>query len=176
MMPSPQRAKGNSWEREIALMLSETYGTNFMRSPGSGAYIGGTNSHRKQILSEGQVRSFKGDIIPGTGFERLNIECKSYRDFSFHQILSGTTNKQLDSWIEQSMEVADPGDFTVLFMKFTRQGTYIATTAQQTLKLPPHGTHYKSQRHGTWFFSDLKTFMELNQDVIRELSRPSQNN
>lgn len=175
-MPSPQKQKGNSWEREVAQYLSELWGENFMRAPGSGAYIGGINTHRKQILSEGQIRTFKGDIIPGPGFSMLNIECKSYKDFAFHQILSGTTNKQLESWIEQAMEVADTGDFTVLFMKFTRQGTYIATPAQETLNLPPHGTHYKSQRYGTWFFSDLKTFMELNKDIIKELSRPSQNN
>lgn len=175
-MPSPQKQKGNSWEREVAQYLSEIYGSPFMRAPGSGAYIGGTNTHRKQIMSEGQIRTFKGDIIPGTGFELLNIECKSYKDFAFHQILSGTTNKQLETWIEQAMEVADTGDFTVLFMKFSRQGTYIATPAQKTLKLPPHGTYYNTQRHGTWFFSDLKTFMELNKDIIKELSRPSQNN
>ena len=176
MMPSKQRAKGNSWERDVSQYLSEIYGSHFMRAPGSGAYIGGTNTHRKQILSEGQIRTFKGDIIPGPEFSMLNIECKSYRDFAFHQLLSGTTNKQLESWIEQAMEVADQGDFTVLFMKFTRQGTYIATPAQKTLILPPHGTQYKSQRYGTWFFSDLKTFMELNKDIIKELSRPSQNN
>lgn len=175
-MPSPQKQKGNSWEREVAQYLSEIYGSPFMRAPGSGAYIGGTNTHRKQIMSEGQIRTFKGDIIPGTGFELLNIECKSYKDFAFHQILSGTTNKQLETWIEQAMEVADTGDFTVLFMKFSRQGTYIATPAQKTLKLPPHGTYYNTQRHGTWFFSDLKTFMELNKDIIKELSRPSQTN
>lgn len=175
-MPSPQKQKGNSWEREVSQILSAIYGVNFMRAPGSGAFIGGTNSHRKQILSEGQIRTFKGDIIPGSGFELLNIECKSYKDFAFHQILSGTTNKQLEIWIEQAMEVADTSDFTVLFMKFSRQGTYIATPAQETLLLPPHGTHYNTQRHGTWFFSDLKTFMELNKNIIMELSRPSQTN
>jgi hypothetical protein len=76
----------------------------------------------------------------------------------------------LENWIEQSVGVADEGDLTVLFIKITHHGTFIATPAQEKLTLPPHGTHYKSQHHGTWFFSDLKTFFEINKQSIRELS------
>ena len=42
-MPSPQKAKGSGFEREIAKYLSEKYGESFIRAPGSGAYIGGKN-------------------------------------------------------------------------------------------------------------------------------------
>ena len=169
-MPSPQKAKGSKFEREIAEFLTETYGENFMRVPNSGAYVGGINVHRKQVMSEGQVRSFKGDIIPGPSYSRFNIECKSYKDFAFNQVLSGQTNKQLENWIEQAMEVADEGDFTVLFMKFNRQGTFIATKANPLLVLPYHGTQYCSINYGMWYFSELNSFFKLNKNNIQTLT------
>ena len=57
-MPSPQKQKGSSWEREVARYLSEIYQEGFIRAPGSGAYVGGKNKQRTQILHEGQIRSF----------------------------------------------------------------------------------------------------------------------
>ena len=75
-MPSPQKAKGSGYEREIAKYLSDTYGESFIRAPGSGAYVGGKNQTRKEILHEGQIRSLKGDVVPGQSFKRMNIECK----------------------------------------------------------------------------------------------------
>ena len=72
-MPSKSKNKGNTWERDVAGFLSKLYATSFIRVPGSGAYIGGANTHRKQFLHEGQIRSFKGDIVPGEGFTRKNL-------------------------------------------------------------------------------------------------------
>ena len=40
-MTSPQKAKGGSFEREIAQMLSTVFGESFIRAPSSGAYVGG---------------------------------------------------------------------------------------------------------------------------------------
>ena len=40
-MPSPQKQKGSSFEREVAQYLSKLYGESFIRAPGSGAYVGG---------------------------------------------------------------------------------------------------------------------------------------
>ena len=73
-MPSPQKAKGSGFQREIAKYLSEKYGESFIRAPGSGAYVGGKNQARTQFLHEGQIRSFKGDIVPGETFSKLNVE------------------------------------------------------------------------------------------------------
>jgi len=70
-MPSPQKAKGSGYEREVAKFLSETYGESFIRAPGSGAYVGGKNQARTEFLHEGQIRSFKGDIVPGQSFTKI---------------------------------------------------------------------------------------------------------
>jgi len=63
-MPSKSKIKGSAFEREMAKFLSEKYDESFVRVPNSGAYIGGKNQKRTDVLSEGQIRAFKGDIIP----------------------------------------------------------------------------------------------------------------
>ena len=169
-MPSASKAKGNSFERHIADFLTKLYGEKFIRAPGSGAYVGGKNTHRKQLLHEGQIRNFKGDIVPGQSFPRLNAECKSYKEFPFHQLFSGTVNL-MESWIDQCMDVADQGDFNIVFMKFNRKGTYVAVQAQ-----PNHTTliftrhfNYASKQHGHWFIMDHDLFWELNADAVKAL-------
>ena len=171
-MPSPQKTKGSSWEREIADFLTKTYGEKFMRSPGSGAYVGGTNIFRKQQMQESTIRVFKGDIIPGESFPRLNVECKSYKDFAFHQLLQGNTVKQLEDWIDQCMTAADINDLSIMFMKFSRKGSYIATPARPLFLSPPTSIQYQSKNHGVWIFAELNSFFDLNQQYIKIFSQP----
>ena len=169
-MPSPSKAKGNSFERQVADFLTNIYGEKFIRAPGSGAYVGGKNTHRKQLLHEGQIRNFKGDIVPGQSFPRFNGECKSYKDFPFHQLFQGSC-KILDGWIEQCMDVADEGDFNILFMKFNRKGTYVAVQAQPnhtSLYFTRH-FNYATAKHGHWLFMDYDLFWELNADSVKLL-------
>lgn len=169
-MTSPSKAKGNSFERQIADFLTKLYGEKFIRAPGSGAYVGGKNSHRKQVLHEGQIRNFKGDIVPGESFPRLNAECKNYKDFPFHQLFSGSV-KILESWIDQCMDVADEGDFNIIFMKFNRKGRYVAVQAQpnHSKLLFTRHFNYASAHHGHWFIMEHDLFWELNSDQVRNL-------
>ena len=74
-MPSKSKAKGSSYERDLAKFLSEKYNGSFVRVPNSGAYIGGSNFHRATNLSEGQVRGFKGDIIPPDNWNYISFKC-----------------------------------------------------------------------------------------------------
>ena len=183
-MPSPQKNKGSSWERDVAKYLSGLYGETFIRAPGSGAYVGGSNSKRKEVLHEGQIRSFKGDIVPGQSFPRLNAECKSYSDLPFHQLFAGSV-KQLDGWIEQCLDAGDPGDANIIFMKFNRKGKYIlfqinaADTTSETitqditdttsnLKFINHFI-YNSPEQGTWVLMDQDKFFELNAAQFKTL-------
>lgn len=171
-MTSPSKAKGNSFERYVADFLTNLYGEKFIRAPGSGAYVGGKNTHRKQLLHEGQIRNFKGDIVPGQSFPKFNAECKSYKDFPFHQLFQGSC-KILDGWIDQCMDVADEGDFNIIFMKFNRKGTYVAIQAQ-----PNHSSlfftrqfNYATGKHGHWFIMDYDLFWELNADAVAQLCK-----
>ena len=169
-MPSPSKAKGNSFERQTADFLTNLYGEKFIRAPGSGAYVGGKNTHRKEVLHEGQIRSFKGDIVPGQSFSKMNAECKSYKEFPFHQLFSGEV-KLLESWIDQCMDVADEGDFNIIFMKFNRKGTYVAIQAQpnQTDLFFTRHFNYASKKHSHWFIMDHDLFFELNAETVKAL-------
>jgi hypothetical protein len=164
-MTSPQKAKGSGFEREVAKFLSELYGESFIRAPGSGAYIGGKNQSRTQVLHEGQIRSFKGDIVPGESFSKMNIECKFYADFPFHLLLSGEC-KIIDSWIEQLLDVEDDGDLNMLIMKFNRIGRYIAVQPKLTWTID-NLFFYASEKHGDWVITEFDSFFKLNKELVR---------
>jgi len=166
-MPSPSKNKGNSWEREVAADLTKLYNEHFMRAPGSGSYVGGSNSHRKQFLHEGQIRSFKGDIIPGQSFPKMNAECKNYGSFQFHQLFNGEV-KQLETWLEQLMTAADDGDFNILICKITRTLKFVAVQDLSDLVFQniPYMV-YKSKNHGSWFICEYNKFWEHNANQVK---------
>ena len=167
-MPSPQKQKGSSFEREVAVFLSGLYNESFIRAPGSGAYVGGKNQVRTQILHEGQIRSFKGDIVPGQSFPKFNAECKSYADFPFHLVLAGEC-KVLDGWLQQMMDVADPDDFNILFMKFNRKGRFVVVQSKHTW-ITDQFMYYTSSKLGDWLVIDFDHFFKLNKDLVKKYS------
>lgn len=170
-MPSPSKNKGSGFEREVAKFLSETYGESFIRAPGSGAYTGGSNSHRRTVLHENQVRSFKGDIIPGESFPLLNCECKFYGDFGFHQLFTGSA--VLASWLQQLMDAADDGDVNILFMKFNRKGRYVAVQASLPWDHSVSYMTYRDDKHGDWMIYSFEKFFEHNTSILKSLSKLS---
>ena len=167
-MTSPQKAKGSGFEREIAKYLSEKYSESFIRAPGSGAYVGGKNQIRKEVLHEGQIRSFKGDVVPGQSFKRMNIECKFYADFPFHLLLTGDC-KVIDAWIDQLMDVADEHDVNLLFMKFNRKGRYVAVQSKLTW-VSDNFVYYTSKKHGDWTIFEFDSFFALNTELLKTYS------
>ena len=171
-MPSPSKNKGSSFEREVAKFLSDLYGESFIRAPGSGAYIGGKNQSRTQVLHEGQIRSFKGDIVPGQSFPKFNAECKSYADFPFHQLYTGDC-KVLDGWIEQMMDVAEEGDLNILFMKFNRKGKFVVVQSDKKTWVTDQFTYYTSKAHGDWLLIDFNHFFKHNKDLLKIYSSSS---
>ena len=169
-MTSPQKAKGSGFEREVAKFLSDLYGESFIRAPGSGAYIGGKNQHRTTVLHEGQIRSFKGDIVPGQSFSKMNIECKFYADFPFHLLLSGDC-KVINTWIEQLMDVAETGDVNLLFMKFNRKGRYVAVQCGSTW-ITDNFVYYSSSKFGDWLIVEFDDFFQHNSTLLKTYSAP----
>lgn len=164
-MTSPQKAKGSSFEREVANFLSKLYGESFIRAPGSGAYVGGKNQSRKEFLHEGQIRSFKGDIVPGKTFTKFNAEAKSYADFPFHLLMTGKC-KVIDGWIKQLMDVAEDDDCSVLYMKFNRKGKFVAVQSKYTW-IADNFIHYNSDSSGEWIIMEFEHFFKLNKDLLK---------
>ena len=170
MMPNPSKTKGSAWELEIATHLSELYSEHFMRTPSSGAYVGGSNTNRKLIMHESQIRNFKGDIIPGPSFPNLNIEAKSYKDFPFHQLFTGKPCKQLELWLGQLLEAAEPKDFNLLIIKVSRKGKYIVSPIGTTNLSNLRYITYNSSRHGLWAFSNYDSFWATNKGEVQQFS------
>jgi|694.fasta_scaffold114528_1 hypothetical protein len=169
-MPSKSKNKGSGYEREVAKFLSELYQESFIRVPHSGAFIGGRNQIRRQFLDENQTKSFKGDIVPPDDWNKFNCECKNYQDFPFHQLLKGNI-RHLDSWIEQCLTVADPGDFNILFMKFNHKGTFVAFQQiwQSHFQITNH-TIYHNHQSGIWIITDCDSFFAQNHQSVKNIS------
>lgn len=173
IMPSPQKQKGSSFEREVAKFLSGLYNESFIRAPGSGAYVGGKNQSRKETLHEGQVRSFKGDIVPGQSFIHLNTECKNYADFPFHLVLTGDC-KVLNKWLEQLLTVAEKDDLNILFMKFDRKGKFVCVPSNMTW-ITDQFLYYTSKDQGDWLIIEFDHFFKHNKDLLKTYSSGNTN-
>lgn len=168
IMPSPSKAKGSSFEREVSTYLSKLYNESFIRAPGSGAYVGGKNQTRKEFLHEGQIKALKGDIVPGESFVKFNCECKSYADFPFHQLYTGDC-KVLDGWLGQMLDVAEPDDVSILFMKFNRKGKFVAVQSSLTW-VTDNFTYYSSKSYSDWIIIEFEHFFNLNRDLLKSYS------
>jgi Holliday junction resolvase len=169
MSGSPSKNKGKSWERDFANFLSELYGASFIRVPSSGAYVGGKNAVRKTFLHESQIRAAKGDIVPPGDWKHFNCEAKNYGDFPFHQLTKGNVNI-LETWIEQCLSAADPGDYSFLVIKVTHKGTYIVSPQLPQIIPGSYYFSYKSNNHGSWYLIDYETFWKNNKDTVKILS------
>lgn len=173
MSGSKSKRKGNSWELKVAKFLSEQHSASFIRAPHSGAYIGGTNSHRKALLDSSQIKSFKGDIVPPAEWIHFNAEAKSYADFPFHQLYQGSV-PILEKWLEQLLEVKDEGDFNVLIMKFNRKGSFIAIQPTPSLSYNQNHFNYNSPTYGQWIIQDFESFWLNNKSQIEILATKAQ--
>lgn len=171
-MPSKSKTKGSGYEREQSKFLSDTFGGSFIRVPNSGAYIGGKNNKRTAVLSSGQVKSFKGDIIPPDDWQFFNCECKFYADFLFHQLIYPQEITILEKWIDQMMEVAEAQDLNVLFMKFNRKGQFVAYQKKlwdQGMCVDRH-VQYQSKNNGAWIFTSAEDFWKNCKDSVAKIS------
>jgi hypothetical protein len=69
------------------------------------------------------------------------------------------------------MDVADQGDFNIVFMKFNRKGMFVAVQTDPDttpLNLSKH-FNYGSAKHGNWSVMDYDLFWELNADAVKQL-------
>ena len=92
----------------------------------------------------------------------LRVTCSN---FPFHQVLSGSC-KQLDSWLDQLMDVADVGDLNILFVKINRKGSFVAVQSQYTW-VTDQFMYYTSAKHGDWILVDFDHFFNHNKDLLK---------
>ena len=160
--------KGGVGEREACKMLGEIFSGSFIRSPSSGAFIGGKNVHRKATLSAAQTQSRKGDIIPPDHMAKLVLECKNYGEFRFHQLMMEGTCPQLDEWIKQTIDILDAGDVWFVIFKISRIGWFVAIPEENSKSYVVNNHCSYTGKHGKFIITDMKKFFETNRDVILE--------
>ena len=67
------------------------------------------------------------------------------------------------------MDVADPDDLNILFMKFNRKGKYVCVQSKLTW-VADNFTYYTSQKHGDWMIFEFDSFFLHNTDLLKTYS------
>ena len=148
-MSNKNKNKGKSVEREVAAILIKATGENFQRIPNSGAAIGGTNVSRMEQMSPEQILLARGDIICGSSYKNLIIECKGRKKFEFHQLFDKSL--EFESWCEQVLidYYAKPEGMKVLIVfKVNQRGFYCALIPAQ------HESFYKLHQASSSFLTE----------------------
>jgi hypothetical protein len=159
------KQKGNAGELELCKIMQGIFGGNWNRSCGSGAYIGRSNSFRKQTMNEAHIRTMTADIIPAEHMSKAVIESKSYADFPYHQLYMNDSVAVLDGWIEQAWGDATGDLFPILAFKINRKGWSVCVDAKHDWVLGNH-VKYKDK-----IVAELKTFLQNNKEQIETLTK-----
>lgn len=136
MRPGGGKAKGSAFEAKVAKLLSSALPINFIKSPGSGARIGGKNfATIGQMMGVDTQKLFNADVVPvnetQVGFDfRYSIECKSYATpDNFTSMVSGSAN--VYKWFEESViDSAKINRQPVLIFKWNNTPTFVAVLAR----------------------------------------------
>jgi hypothetical protein len=135
MRPGGGKAKGGAFEAKVAKMLSQHLPINFIKSPGSGARIGGKNfATLGKMMGEEVMKLFNADVVPINEAEvgkqfKFSVECKSYATpDNFSLLFLGTAN--VFKWFEESViDSAKIGRQPVLIFKWNNTKTFVAVLA-----------------------------------------------
>lgn len=157
-MSNPNKAKGNSFERQLAEHLTKIFGLNFRRVPNSGAMTGGYNARVTSTLTSAQQLLLVGDLIPPEELGKFSWECKFYKDLPFHTLLS--ENAMLDKWILQAQ---CPDRFWFLCFKLNNKGAFVVWDAQTPIQFVFGGNYiwYKG-----CYVVPMDHFFETNKDEM----------
>lgn len=146
------KSKGSGFEGQIAKKLTVALAPlTFMRSPGSGARLGGKNfATFGKMFGADATKLFVSDVVPtnekdvGIQF-KLSIECKSYGTVeSISALVNGTSN--IFKWMEESaVDAVKINKQPVLVFKWNRTPIFIAAynlpASARTVSLDSDATH-----------------------------------
>lgn len=134
LKPGMGKSKGNNFEGQIAKKLTAALAPlTFIRSPGSGARVGGKNfATFGKMFGEEAMKLFVGDVVPTNEKDvSLNfvfsIECKSYaKSDSFETMVAGNAN--IFKWMDESIvDAAKTNKLPILIFKWNHTPVYVAT-------------------------------------------------
>jgi hypothetical protein len=162
MRPGGGKSKGNNFEGLIAKKLSAALPLNFIRSPGSGARVGGKNYEKiGMMFGEDALKLFVADVVPvnekqeGLRFN-YSIECKSYAtQDNFTSLVSGNAN--IFKWFEESeVDAKKIGKAPMLIFKWNHTSIFVIVNGPVLSEVSPKITIQKDGKH-----LDVYEFEEL---------------
>lgn len=169
MRPGGGKAKGNGFEGLIAKKLSAALPLNFIRSPGSGARIGGKNfATIGAMMGAEAIKLFNADVVPvnesSEGYDFLfSIECKSYATAdNFTALALGKAN--VYKWFEESVvDAVKVNREPVLIFKWNQTPVFVAVIARtmEGVTKPIMTIHRESRSLDIYELDELLKFPEF---------------
>lgn len=131
------KRKGSNFEGQIAKKLSAALAPlTFIRSPGSGARVGGKNFDAfGKMFGADAMKLFAADVVATNERDcglifKWSVECKSYKSSdSFETMVAGNAN--IFKWFEESVvDAAKTDRQPILVFKWNNTPTYIAVDSR----------------------------------------------
>lgn len=143
--------KGAGFEGKVAKMLSAALPLTFIRSPGSGARVGGQNFEKfGAMFGADAMKLFVADVVPtnerDVGMDFLwSVECKFYATTdTFNHMFQGKSN--IYTWFEESVvDAAKVGKKPILIWKWNNTPIYVAIEDKGDLLIPPQFKIHQAQ-------------------------------
>lgn len=153
MKPGGGKAKGSGYEGQIAKKLTKALmPLTFIRSPGSGARLGGKNyALFGKMFGADASKLFVGDVVPTNEKEAgvtfaFAVECKSYKTpDNFPGLVSGGAN--FFKWFEESVVDAVKIDKKpMLIFKWNHTASFVGVLHDPQSIIAPRFTITKVDR------------------------------
>lgn len=169
-MASKSKIKGKSGERMVCNIFESIFGGSWQRVFGSGSFVGGVNSFRKEHLSNGQIKNSKADIVPPDEFN-IVVEVKSYHDFPWHKLIQQDPIQIVDSWIDEVTLSIDKDDFWLLCVKIDYKGWFVLfDTFFEPFQYLNHSKYTSTKLNKTFVITaPLENFLVTNKMRMLEL-------
>ena len=153
MRPGGGKSKGSGFEGLIAKKLSAALPLNFIRSPGSGARVGGKNFEKiGAMFGADALKIFNADVVPVNEREQnvqfnFSIECKFYATQDhFTSMFSGTSN--VFKWFDEAIvDAAKVERQPILIWKWNHTPTFVAVHAGYSKLVKPTMTIVREGKH-----------------------------
>jgi len=113
MVNSLQKGKRN--ERQLAKMLSTWWGSEFHRTPSSGAFF---TQHQQT-----QLDPVRGDLVCPADFP-FTVETKNYKVVDLYDLIRNGKKSEIFKWWEQAKDETAPGKKPLVIFKENKKQYY----------------------------------------------------
>lgn len=118
------REKGSRAERDLAKKFAKWWGSEFHRSPGSGAFA--TRGFKSKNVS------MEGDIITEDMSFPFTVESKSYKTWNLESILGADQKSVFHGWWDQALRQTPTWKVPLLIMKKNGSRYYAVLPTSET--------------------------------------------